>query len=342
MKLSNSGPFRAFFISSTVMAASSIPPAEDKRFVLRHALQSAELCEFRQHRVCAFTLLRGYQRQPSDSDPLVDIRPRDGERRRAFLDAQTGLGERLLIAIFGTRVGLAAWRTTKDYLAVLAPSLRTDDRTQHLPHTVVALPGRDQHAAGLHASRESSHHAFELGVRDELQHVTAENEIERRRLERQPRYVRAEHAAFRADSTARDLQHLERQVDSGHRARSRRARERHEKGAIAASDVEHVARLRDFRRDRLEDGVPPFAVVLAVAVSVGETLEVSCYLRGCAIARGVAGAHAAENDRNADASKSETPRATCAACGLWPCASAARRRLPDRPARAPRLRSPRG
>src|SRR5271169_1596440 len=184
MKLSNSGPFRAFFISSTVMAASSIPPAEDERFVLRHALQCADLREFRQHRVRAFTLLGWYQGQPSDSDPLVDIRPRDGELRCAFLDPQTGLGERLLIAIFGTRVGVAARRTTKDYLAILAPSLRTDDRTQHLPHTVVALPGRDQHAARLHASRELRHHALDVG--GELQHVAGENEIERRRLDCAP------------------------------------------------------------------------------------------------------------------------------------------------------------
>src|SRR5208337_2942184 len=190
-----------------ILRLSSIPPAYDQRLVLRQTLRRAHLREFGDHYLGALALALRYQWHPPDFDPLVDIRPRDRERRRPFLDPQTRLRERLLVADPRTRIGFAPLRPPKNHLAKFAPSLRTDDRAERLPHAVVALPRRYQHSSRLHAARKLGHDA--LDVRDELQHVAREDEIERLRLERQPRGVRAKQPAFRACSIARRQEHLE-------------------------------------------------------------------------------------------------------------------------------------
>src|SRR5579862_2500734 len=117
--------------------------ANDQWLVLRHGLRRCRLREVRYHRFGAFAFVCRDQRHPPDSDPLCNIRPRHRERRRAFLDAKTRVRECLLVAVPGARIGFAPLRTTKDYLAIFAPSLRTKDRAQRLSNAVVALAGGD-------------------------------------------------------------------------------------------------------------------------------------------------------------------------------------------------------
>src|SRR5579863_2962726 len=100
----------------------------DQRFVLLQALRRSCLREVRDHRFGALAFVLGDQRHPPDSDPLCNIRPRHRERRRAFLDAETRPKESLLVTVFGVRIGFAPLSAPKDYLAIFAPSLGTDDR----------------------------------------------------------------------------------------------------------------------------------------------------------------------------------------------------------------------
>src|ERR1700691_4328167 len=268
------------------------------------------------HRIGALTLVRGNHRHPPDSYPLGDIRPRDRERRRALLDAQTHLGERFLEAIPGTRVGFAPRRAPKDHFAIFAPSLLTDDDAQHLPNAVVALPGRDHHSSASEASRELCHGS--LDVRDKLQHVAGENKIERRRLERQPRHVRTQQPAFRADPIARRQQHVERQINAGDCAIAGRRDKLHQISAVSASDIEHVARIRDLGRERLEHGLATLPVVGAVAVGRGQPSEVRGYISRYARSESFVGIHLARMTENPACGKVRRLLSSLASLGFPP------------------------
>src|SRR5580700_9528878 len=120
-------------------------------------------------------LVRRHQWHPSDPHPLFNARPIDGERRSAFLDAKTRLGECPLEAILGTRICFAARCAPEDYLLILAPPLRTDHRAHHRSSAVAPPARRDQNSAATQASHELRDGGIEIGIRNELQNVAGED-----------------------------------------------------------------------------------------------------------------------------------------------------------------------